>query len=45
VCAVEDASEAVWADVQLVLQEGCFALTPRACTVIRKALLMNEGLE
>lgn len=45
VCAGEDASEAVWADVQLVLQEGCFALTPRACTVIRKALLMNEGLE
>ncbi len=44
-CAGEDASEAVWADVQLVLREGRFALTARACTVIRKALLLNEGLE
>jgi 8-oxo-dGTP diphosphatase len=40
-----DASEAAWADVQQVLEFGGFALTPRACTVIRRALIMNEGLE
>ena len=40
-----DASEAAWADVQQVLEFGDFALTPRACTVIRRALVMNEGLE
>ena len=40
-----DASEAVWADVQRVLECGDFALTPRACTVIRRALIMDEGLE
>lgn len=40
-----DASEAVWADVQRVLECGDFALTQRACTVIRKALVMNEDLE
>lgn len=40
--AGEDASEAVWAEVELVLQQGNFALTPRACTVIRKALVMDE---
>jgi ADP-ribose pyrophosphatase YjhB (NUDIX family) len=40
-----DASEAVWADVQRVLEFGDFALTPRACTVIRRALIMDEGLE
>jgi 8-oxo-dGTP diphosphatase len=39
-----DASEAVWADVQHVLECGDFALTPRACTVIRRALVMGEGL-
>ncbi len=43
--AGEDASEAVWADAQRVLEQGNFALTPRACTVIRKALVMDEGLE
>lgn len=43
--AGEDASEAVWADVELVLHQGDFALTPRACTVIRKALVMDEGFE
>jgi 8-oxo-dGTP diphosphatase len=40
-----DASDAAWADVQGVLELGDFALTPRACTVIRRALKMNEGLE
>jgi 8-oxo-dGTP diphosphatase len=40
-----DASEAVWADVQRVLESGDFALTRRACTVIRRALIMDEGLE
>jgi ADP-ribose pyrophosphatase YjhB (NUDIX family) len=40
-----DASEAVWADVRKVLEARDFALTPRACTVIRKALMMDEGLE
>jgi ADP-ribose pyrophosphatase YjhB (NUDIX family) len=40
-----DASEAAWTDVQQVLEFGGFALTPRACTVIRRALVMNEGLE
>lgn len=40
-----DASEAAWADVERVLEAGDFALTPRACTVIRRALTMNEVLE
>ena len=40
-----DASEAAWADVERVLETGDFALTARACTVIRRALTMNEGLE
>jgi 8-oxo-dGTP diphosphatase len=40
-----DASEVAWADVTRVLESGDFALTPRACTVIRRALTMNEGLE
>ncbi len=40
-----DASEVAWADVRQVLGFGDFALTPRACTVIRKALIMNEGLK
>jgi len=40
-----DASEVAWADVRQVLGLGDFALTPRACTVIRKALIMNEGLK
>ena len=40
-----DASEAVWAEVQQVLELGDFALTARACTVIGKALKMNEGME
>lgn len=40
-----DASEAAWADVRRVLELGDFALTPRACTVIGKALIMNEGLK
>ena len=43
--AGSDASEATWADVQRVLESGGFALTPRACTVIGKALIMNEGLK
>jgi 8-oxo-dGTP diphosphatase len=43
--AGEDASEVVWADAEYALEFGDFALTPRACTVIRKALVMNEGLE
>lgn len=40
-----DASQAAWADVRQVLEFGDFALTPRACTVIGKALIMNEGLK
>ncbi len=40
-----DASEAVWANTRKVLELGDFALAPRACTVIRKALIMDEGLE
>jgi ADP-ribose pyrophosphatase YjhB (NUDIX family) len=40
-----DAREAAWADVKQVLEFGDFALTARACTVIRKALIMNEGFE
>ena len=40
-----DASEVAWADVKQVLEFGDFALTARACTVIRKALIMNEGLK
>ena len=40
-----DAREVAWADVKQVLEFGDFALTARACTVIRKALIMNEGLE
>ena len=40
-----DASEVAWADVRQVLELGDFALTPRACTVIRRALIMNEGLK
>jgi ADP-ribose pyrophosphatase YjhB (NUDIX family) len=44
-CAGTDASEAVWADVQRVLAFEDFALTARACTVIRRALIMDEGLE
>jgi 8-oxo-dGTP diphosphatase len=43
--AGEDASEAVWADAEYVLEFGDFALTLRACTVIAKALRMNEGSE
>lgn len=40
-----DASGAVWADVERVLELGDFALTARACTVIRRALIMNEGVK
>jgi 8-oxo-dGTP diphosphatase len=40
-----DASEVAWADVKRALELGDFALTPRACTVIRKALIMNEDLK
>jgi 8-oxo-dGTP diphosphatase len=40
-----DASEVAWADVRHVLELGDFALTARACTVIRRALIMNEGLK
>ena len=39
-----DASAVVWADVKQVLELGDFALTARACRVIRRALIMNEGL-
>ncbi len=38
--AGEDASDAVWAAVDSALESEVFALTPRACTVIRKALTM-----
>jgi 8-oxo-dGTP diphosphatase len=40
-----DASDVAWADVRQVTELGDFALTPRACTVIRKALIMNEDLK
>jgi 8-oxo-dGTP diphosphatase len=40
-----DASEVAWGDVKQVLEVGDFALTARACTVIRKALMMNEDLK
>jgi 8-oxo-dGTP diphosphatase len=40
-----DASEVVWAEVRRVLEFEDFALTARACTVIHKALIMNEGLK
>jgi mutator protein MutT len=43
--AGEDASEAVWASVEDVLEHGLFALTPRACTVIAKAVQMKKGTE
>jgi ADP-ribose pyrophosphatase YjhB (NUDIX family) len=43
--AGSDASEAVWADVEPILERGDFALTPRACRVIRRALIMDEGLQ
>ena len=33
-----DADAAVWASTQEVLEAGAFSLTPRACTVIRKAV-------
>ncbi|MFP5232534.1 MAG: NUDIX hydrolase [Acidobacteriota bacterium] len=38
-----DASGAVWADLQRVLEGGDFALSARACTVIRRALDLDEG--
>ncbi len=41
--AGEDASDVAWADVNAVLHRGLFALTPRACTVIAKALQMHKG--
>jgi ADP-ribose pyrophosphatase YjhB (NUDIX family) len=43
--AGSDASEAAWADVEAILERGDFALTPRACRVIRRALIMDEGLK
>jgi ADP-ribose pyrophosphatase YjhB (NUDIX family) len=43
--SASDASEVVWAKVTRVLELGDFALTARACTVIHKALTMNEGFE
>jgi ADP-ribose pyrophosphatase YjhB (NUDIX family) len=42
-CAAEDASAVEWADVNAVLVDGLFALTPRACTVIARALQMHKG--
>ncbi len=38
-----DVREAVWAPVADVLDAGAFSLTPRACTVIRKALERSQG--
>ncbi len=40
-----DAREVAWADVRRVSELGDFALTSRACTVIRKALILSEGLK
>ena len=45
ICAGSDASEVVWADVEAILERGDFALTARACRVIRRALIMGEGLK
>ena len=45
ICAGSDASEVVWADVEAILERGDFALTARACKVIRRALIMDEGLK
>jgi ADP-ribose pyrophosphatase YjhB (NUDIX family) len=42
--AGEDASEAVWASTEGVLERGEFALTERACTVIRRAMQRSVGL-
>jgi 8-oxo-dGTP diphosphatase len=42
-CARSDACETIWANARAVLELGDFGLTPRACTVIRKALVMDEG--
>lgn len=48
-CAHSDASEALWVNIDLILDytnnQQHFALTPRACTVIRRALKMDEGSE
>jgi 8-oxo-dGTP diphosphatase len=41
--AGSDAGETFWVDAHHVVERGDFALTPRACTVIRKALDMDEG--
>jgi 8-oxo-dGTP diphosphatase len=40
-----DAREVAWGDVRQALEGGDFALTARACTVVRRALTMNEGLK
>lgn len=42
-CAGEDASETVWAKTEGVLEHGEFALTERACTVIRRAMQRSVG--
>lgn len=44
-CAGSDVSEVAWAEVQQVLEHGDFALTAQACKVIRRAVIMEEGLE
>ncbi len=43
--AKSDVSDAAWADVERVLECGDFALTIHACRVIRRAVMMDEGLE
>ncbi len=43
--AGSDVSAAAWADVEQVPGRGDFALTPEACRVIRRAVMMDEGLE
>lgn len=40
--AGEDASDAVWASTEGILERGEFALTERACTVIRRALSLRR---
>lgn len=42
--AGEDASEAVWASTEGVLERGEFALTERACTVVLRAMQRSVGL-
>lgn len=43
--AGSDATEVVWAEVEAILERGDFALNSRACKVIGRAVIMDEGLK